>query len=127
MMKIYRKLMVLLDRQQKKKMVLLVFLMLIGAILETLGVSMIVPVMTVVVEENAVEKHVYLQVICDIFHINDTRDLMILVMVALAVIFAVKNVFLFFQQKMQLRFVYTNQFATSRRMKIGRASCRERV
>ena len=119
MMKIYRKLMVLLDRQQKKKMVLLVFLMLIGAILETLGVSMIVPVMTVVVEENAVEKHVYLQVICDIFHINDTRDLMILVMVALAVIFAVKNVFLFFQQKMQLRFVYTNQFATSRRMMIN--------
>lgn len=119
MMKIYRKLMVLLDRQQKKKMVLLVFLMLIGAILETLGVSMIVPVMTVVVEENAVEKHVYMQVICDIFHINDTRDLMILVMVALAVIFAVKNVFLFFQQKMQLRFVYTNQFATSRRMMIN--------
>ena len=45
MVKIFEKLMVLLDRQQKRKMVLLVFLMLIGAVLETLGVSMILPVM----------------------------------------------------------------------------------
>lgn len=113
--------MVLLDKKQKRKMVLLVFLMLIGAVLETLGVSMILPVMSVVMEENAVQKHAYLQVICDLFHIayDDTRTLMILVMVGLIVIFAVKNVFLFFQQKVQLKFVYTNQFATSRRMMIN--------
>lgn len=113
--------MVLLDKKQKHKMVLLVFLMLIGAVLETLGVSMILPVMSVVMEENAVQKHAYLQVVCDLFHIayDDTRTLMILVMVGLIVIFAVKNVFLFFQQKVQLKFVYTNQFATSRRMMIN--------
>ena len=121
MKKIFRKLMVLLDKKQKHKMVLLVFLMLIGAVLETLGVSMILPVMSVVMEENAVQKHAYLRVICDLFHIayDDTRTLMILVMVGLIVIFAVKNVFLFFQQKVQLKFVYTNQFATSRRMMIN--------
>lgn len=121
MKKIFRKLMVLLDKKQKHKMVLLVFLMLIGAVLETLGVSMILPVMSVVMEENAVQKHAYLQVICDLFHIayDDTRTLMIIVMVGLIVIFAVKNVFLFFQQKVQLKFVYTNQFATSRRMMIN--------
>lgn len=113
--------MVLLDKKQKHKMVLLVFLMLIGAVLETLGVSMILPVMSVVMEENAVQKHAYLQVVCDLFHIayDDTRTLMILVMVGLIVIFAVKNVFLFFQQKVQLKFVYNNQFATSRRMMIN--------
>ena len=121
MKKIFWKLMVLLDKKQKHKMVLLVFLMLIGAVLETLGVSMILPVMSVVMEENAVQKHAYLQVICDLFHIayDDTRTLMILVMVGLIVIFAVKNIFLFFQQKVQLKFVYTNQFATSRRMMIN--------
>ena len=113
--------MVLLDKKQKHKMVLLVLLMLIGAVLDTLGVSMILPVMSVVMEENAVQKHAYLQVICDLFQIayDDTRTLMILVMVGLIVIFAVKNVFLFFQQKVQLKFVYTNQFATSRRMMIN--------
>lgn len=111
--------MVLLDRKQKRKMLLLIFMMLIGAILETLGVGMIMPVMNVVLEENAVEKHAYLQWICQVFHIDNTRDLTILVMSALIGIFAVKNIFLFFQQKMQLKFVYTNQFATSRRMMIN--------
>lgn len=113
--------MILLDKKQKQKMIVLIFLMLIGAVLETLGVSMILPVMNVVLEENAVENHKYLQIICDVFRIgyDDTRTLMIFVMTGLIAIFAVKNIFLFFQQKVQLKFVYTNQFATSRRMMIN--------
>ena len=119
MKKIYKKLMVLLDKKQKRKMMFLVFIMLIGAVLETLGVSSILPVMNVVLEENAIENHAYLHFICQVFQIDNTRDLMILVMSGLIIIFAVKNVFLFFQQKVQLKFVYTNQFATSRRMMIN--------
>ena len=119
MNKIIKKLLILLDAKQKRIMVILVFLMLIGAVLETLGVSMIYPVMNVVLEENAVENHTYLQIICQFFHIDNTRSLMILVMSGLVVVFAVKNIFLFFQQKVQLKFVYTNQFATSRRMMIN--------
>ena len=118
---IFKKLMILLDQKQKRKMVVLVFMMLIGGVLETLGVSLILPVMELVLEENAVQSKRYLQVICDIFHIayHDTKSLMILVMVGLVVVFALKNLFLFFQQKVQLKFVYTNQFATSRRMMIN--------
>ncbi|MEZ3507656.1 MAG: ABC transporter ATP-binding protein/permease [Lachnospiraceae bacterium] len=119
MIKIYEKLMILLDKQQKKKMVLLVFMMLIGAVLETLGVSLIIPVMNVVLEEDAIERHEYLQLICRIFHIDDSSHLTILVMIGLVLVFVIKNVFLFFQQKIQLKFVYTNQFATSRRMMIN--------
>lgn len=121
MKKIIKKLMVLLDGRQKRIMVLLVFLMLIGAVLETLGVSLVIPVMNVVMDEHAVENNKYLQVICDILRIeyNDTRRLMIFTMLALIGVFVVKNVFLFFQQKAQLKFVYTNQFATSRRMMIN--------
>lgn len=111
--------MILLDRQQKKKMVLLVFMMLIGAVLETLGVSLIIPVMNVVLEEDAIAKHEYLQIICRIFHISSSNHLTVLVMIGLVLVFVVKNIFLFFQQKVQLKFVYTNQFATSRRMMIN--------
>lgn len=121
MKKIIKKLMVLLDKRQKRIMVLLVLLMLIGAVLETLGVTLVLPVMNVVMDEHAVEKKWYLQVICDVLHIGyeDTKSLMIVTMLALIGVFVVKNVFLFFQQKAQLKFVYTNQFATSRRMMIN--------
>lgn len=121
MSKILKKLMIILDKKQKRIMVGLVFMMLIGAVLETLGVSMILPVMNVVLEEDAVNQHIYLQWICNIFKIgyDDTKTLMIVVMLGLIVMFAVKNVFLFLQLKVQMKFVYTNQFATSRRMMIN--------
>ncbi len=121
MSKILKKLMIILDKKQKRIMVGLVFMMLIGAVLETLGVSMILPVMNVVLEEDAVNQHIYLQWICNIFKIgyDDTKTLMIVVMLGLIVMFAVKNIFLFLQLKVQMKFVYTNQFATSRRMMIN--------
>ena len=113
--------MVLLDRRQKKIMVGLVFLMLIGAVLETMGVGMVVPVMQVVMDENAIQENEYLQVICRALNLDQSNNtqLMVLLMLALIGVFVLKNIFLFFQQKAQLRFVYTNQFATSRRMMIN--------
>ena len=119
--KIIKKLMVLLDKRQKRIMLLLVILMLIGAVLETAGVSLVIPVLNVVMDEHAVENKEYLRVVCDIFHIGyeDTKSLMIVTMLALIGVFVIKNVFSFFQQKAQLKFVYTNQFATSRRMMIN--------
>ncbi|MCQ2497425.1 MAG: ABC transporter ATP-binding protein/permease [Lachnospiraceae bacterium] len=121
MKKILKKLLLLLDKKQKSKMILIVLLMLVGGALETLGVSLILPVMNVVLEENAVSKHVYLQWICNMFGIQyeDTKALMIVVMLGLILVFILKNLFLFFQQKVQLKFVYMNQFATSRRMMIN--------
>lgn len=121
MLKIIKKLLRLLDKKQKGTMVLMVFIMLIGAMLETLGVSMILPVMNVVLEENAVDNHVYLQWICNWFSIahEDTKKLMIVVMTGLILAFVIKNIYLFFQQKIMLKFVFTNQFATSRRMMIN--------
>lgn len=121
MNKILKKLMVLLDQRQKRIMILLVIMMLIGAVLETAGVGMVIPVMQMVLDEKAVAKNKYLQVLCDILHIahDDNRTLIIVTMLALIMIFVLKNIFLFFQQKAQFKFVYTNQFATSRRMMIN--------
>lgn len=53
--KIIKKLMVLLDKRQKRIMLLLVILMLIGAVLETAGVSLVIPVLNVVMDEHAME------------------------------------------------------------------------
>ncbi len=121
MKKILKKLMVLMDQRQKRIMVVLVIMMLIGAVLETAGVGLVIPVMQMVLDEHAVENSRYLQIVCDILHIarDDGRTLIVVTMLALIMVFVVKNVFLFFQQKAQLKFVYTNQFATSRRMMIN--------
>lgn len=119
MNKIIRKLRILLDKKQKRIMILLLFVMLIGAFLETLGIAMVVPVMQAVLSPDAIEDSWYMAAIYRLFRMESTTQLIFFMMISLILIFIIKNVFLFFQTKMQLKFVYTNQFATSRRMMIN--------
>ncbi|MBE5827358.1 MAG: ABC transporter ATP-binding protein [Butyrivibrio sp.] len=119
MRKIYSKLKVLLDKRQKRQMVGIVILMLIGGVLEAFGIAMIAPVMQVVIDPKQVEESRILSGIYSLFHLGSTTQLAALIMVALILVFVVKNVFLYFMNVVQLRFVYTNQFATSRRMMIN--------
>ena len=119
MRKILQKMMVLLDQKQKKQMVGIIFMMLIGGVLESLGIAMIVPVMTTVMDPDSVEKSDILRPIYHGLGLTDTLQLAAIIMVALVLVFVVKNIFLYFMNVVQLRFVYTNQFATSRRMMIN--------
>ena len=119
MRKIYSKLKVLLDRKQKTQMVGIVILMLIGGVLESLGIAMIAPVMQVVVDPQKVQESRLLSGIYETFKLSSTTQLAALIMVSLILVFVIKNIFLYFMNVVQLRFVYTNQFATSRRMMIN--------
>ncbi|SDA43035.1 ABC-type multidrug transport system, ATPase and permease component [Butyrivibrio sp. INlla18] len=119
MRKIYKKVMRLLDAKQKRQMVGIVFMMLIGGVLESLGIALIVPIMKVVVSPEKVQESKYLSFIYNGLNLTSTTQLAAIIMVALILVFVVKNVFLYFLNVVQLRFVYTNQFATSRRMMIN--------
>ncbi len=119
MRKIFRKLRVLLDRKQKQQMVGIVVLMLIGGVLEALGIGMIVPLMTIIGEPEKIQSNVILAWIYNTLNLSTTAQMAQVIMVGLILIFVVKNLFLYFQNVVQLRFVYTNQFATSRRMMIN--------
>lgn len=116
MVKILKKLNVLLDVKQKKTMVSLVIMMIIGAALQTLGVSMILPVMNIVMDAEAIEKPGKLHDVYVLSHCSNNLQFTILVMLGLILAFVVKNLFLYFQQKATLAFIYTNQFRTSERM-----------
>ena len=116
MKQILRKLNVLLDGKQKRTMGGLMVLMIIGAILQTAGVGMLVQVVTVVIDPQAVEKSGLIRGVYDFFGFSDYSSFSIMVMAMLVVVFVVKNAFLFLQQKLTFAFVYTNQFRTSERM-----------
>jgi len=116
MLQILKKLNLLLDGKQKRTMLGLIVLMVIGAALQTAGVGMILPVVSLVMDREALHKEGLLN---DLFVMigggSETR-FTIMIMVALILVFIVKNAFLYFQQKATFAFVYTNQFRTSERM-----------
>ncbi|MBO4980600.1 MAG: ABC transporter ATP-binding protein [Lachnospiraceae bacterium] len=116
MRQILKKLGVLLDKKQKRAMVGLIFLMVIGAFLQTAGMGLLVQVVNVVLDPNAVENNVIAGMLYDILDCKDYKSFSITVMVLMIVTFIIKNLFLYVQQKLTFAFVYTNQFRTSERM-----------
>ncbi len=116
MLQILKKLNLLLDKKQKKTMASLTVLMVIGAALQTAGVGMILPVVSIVMDKEAMQKEGLLRDVYLLVGGGSETRFTILVMVALIIVFIIKNAFLYFQQKVTLSFVYTNQFRTSERM-----------
>lgn len=116
MLQIIKKLRILLDRKQKLSMVGLMFLMIIGAFLQTAGVGMLVQVVSVVIDPESVEKSGIVRSFYDFLGCQDFQTFSVTVMVLLIGVFIVKNTFLFVQLKLTFGFVYKNQFATSERM-----------
>lgn len=119
MIKILKKMNRLLDAKQKRLMVLIVFLMLIGGILESLSISVVIPVIEVLLDPDAVMNNKYMSWLYNGLHLQSITQFTIVMMLALIGAFVLKNLFLFLQNVVQLRFVYTNQFATSRKMMIN--------
>ena len=119
MVKIFKKMNKLLDAKQKRIMIVIVFLMLIGGVLESLSISVVIPVVSVLLDPHAVEKTPILAAIYDGLRLQNITQFTVVMLLALIGAFILKNLFLFLQNVVQLKFVYTNQFATSRRMMIN--------
>ena len=119
MVSIFKKMNKLLDGKQKRKMILIVFLMLIGGVLESLSISVVIPVVSVLLDPKAIETNALLATIYKGLHLSSVTQFTVVMMLALVGAFILKNLFLFLQNVVQLKFVYTNQFATSRRMMIN--------
>lgn len=119
MLKILKKMNLLLDRRQKRTMIVLIVMMLVGGVLESLGISMLVPIVTVVLDPLEIRKSEILSALYEGLGMESSAQFAVFLLLAFVVMTVVKNIYLFFQQKLQLKFVYTNQFATSRRMMIN--------
>lgn len=116
MRQILKKLNVLLDKKQKRSMVKLAILMVIGAFLQTAGVGLLVQVVNVVIDPEAIASSQLAQTCYRLLGVESYKAFSIIIMVTLIFVFVIKNWFMYFQQKLTLAFVYTNQFRTSERM-----------
>ena len=67
---IFKKLAVVLDKQQKMKIAGLLVMILFGGILEILGVSLIMPLITAVLDEESFAANQYVILAMDILNIK---------------------------------------------------------
>ncbi len=115
MLKILKKFRVILNKRQKIKVLLIALMMIVGAALETIGVSLIIPIITTILDPTIIETNQLAKAFCSLFGIQTANAFMIVVIVALILVYVLKNLFLFIQYYVQCRFIYNNRFATQRR------------
>lgn len=113
---VFKKLNMLLDKGQKKKVWILFFITLIGGCFEVLGVSLMVPLVTAIVQPDIITTNRIVKSICEFLSIESHTTFVIVCIIALIMVFIIKNLFLMFEYYIQARFVFNNKFLTQRRL-----------
>lgn len=111
-----KKILSLLDRKQKTRVIGLLFMMIIGALLETVVVSMVMPLVTVIMNPSMIQENILLKTLYDTFGCSSDNQFLIIIICALIAGYIFKNVFLFFMYYAQAKFVTAGQYEMSRRL-----------
>jgi|GEM_PF-1453741 len=117
-MNVYKRLKQLLNQKQKRQVLLLIFMIFVSALLETLGVSIIVPLISAVVTPEKLLENETVQKIFTIFGvaITDKTFFVKLLLLCTMGIFLLKNIYLLFLYYIQARFVTKTEATTSIRL-----------
>lgn len=99
----------LFDKKQKRQLAGLAFLILIGGLLETLGVSMMLPVVNAIMDPKAIMENKYVAAITQALHIASAESLIIVMLSLLIALFFIKNAYLLFLTFVQNTFVTRNR------------------
>lgn len=99
----------LFDRRQKIQCLGLGVLILIGGLLETLGVSMMLPLMNAIMEPEKLMKKEIVRKVMSLAHIETANQLIMTMLAVTILLFVVKNSYLLLQAYIQNTFVARNR------------------
>ncbi|SER56215.1 ABC-type bacteriocin/lantibiotic exporter, contains an N-terminal double-glycine peptidase domain [Butyrivibrio fibrisolvens] len=110
---LFHKIRYIFDRRQKKQFALLGVMILIGGLFETLGVSMMVPVVTAIMDPDTLHKVLdaagqkipFINSLLSIFGLDSDKKLIIFLLLSLITIFVIKNIYLLLLSAKQNSFV----------------------
>lgn len=105
-----------MGRKEKLQIAGIAVMMMIGAFLETLGVSMVVPLVLVVTEPGAMGQNPFIKNVCTLCSIRTEKALVLIIIACLAGIFIIKGFFLLAEYQIQFRFVHNSKINMQRRL-----------
>lgn len=96
----------------RKKVVILLIISLFGACLEAVGVSMMVPLVSVIINPDVVSSNTVIAKVCNFFGIGTYKWFIVACIIAIIVVFLFKDVFLMVEYYFQTKIVYNNRLKT---------------
>lgn len=116
MKKNIQKLIFLLGKKEKRKLLLLLLLTTIGAFLEMLGVSMVVPLVSVIMDPEVITQGGIATQICTFFNITTHRDFILCCLLIMIAVFIIKDVFLIFMSYLRAGFVFSSRLEMQKKV-----------
>ncbi len=105
----YKKIKYILDSEQKIKLAVMLIVILAGALFELLGVSAIMPLLSVAVSPETMNDKWYIVLVTEIFGIYDTKQIIVFLALVLVLVYIVKNAYITMMYDLQYRFIFNNQ------------------
>lgn len=105
-----------LNRKQKWNLFILLIVIFVGAFVELLGVSAILPIIDVALDPAAINNKWYLILICDATGIQDTGQMLVFLAAILIIIYILKNIYVLMMYSFQYKFIFNNQQRLSVKM-----------
>ncbi len=97
-------------------MALLLVAIFIGAVFELLGVSLIMPLISVISSPEMIEENRYLNMAYRISGANDSSSFFVFLAVLIIAVYIIKNIYLIVMYRFQYTFIYKNQLKVSGRL-----------
>ncbi|MGP1612359.1 MAG: ABC transporter ATP-binding protein [Catonella sp.] len=119
MFSVIKKINKLLNAKQKSRLAILGAVTIVGAFLEVIGVSLMLPLITAIMQPDIIRTNKYIAYVCNILDLHSHRTFVIVCIIAVIFVFIFKDMFLIMQYYIQTRFVCNNQFAMQQRMLSG--------
>lgn len=116
MIQIIKKFTKILNKQQKVRVIIIGIMMVIGAFLETLGVGLILPLVSAITTPDFITTNKYAIMVCELFDLHSSRTFMVVVIGALIFIYIFKNLYLLLEYYVQYRFTCNNRFSVQSRL-----------
>ena len=112
----YKKLSYIFSKRDKYKIALLLCIMVAGSFLELLGVAVFQPFVNIIMMPDSIQGNPYLARIYQMFGCSTTESFLTVVASGIIVIYVVKNVYLWVEQDLILKFTYGVQQKLSTRL-----------
>ena len=112
----YKKLSYIFSKRDKYKIALLLCIMVAGSFLELLGVAVFQPFVNIIMMPNSIQENPYLARIYQMFGCSTTESFLTVVALGIIVIYVVKNVYLWVEQNLIMKFTYGMQQKLSTRL-----------
>lgn len=104
-----RKINYIFSKKQKRNLAFLFIALFIGGFMELLGVSLIMPLVTIIMEPTIIESNKWAMLICNVLGISHHSTFVLFLLLTLIIVYIIKNLYLIMMYSFQYRFTYNNQ------------------